>query len=299
MKRLILLTVTLLLCLGLSIPAFAAFETGPCLIADEVMLTRDPATAGEAVTAAVTITNVGEKTARKIRLTVDYDLEAMTLQGLAGSRTLEGELGPGESQTVELTFIPALDTPEGNYKVDLDFQFYDYYAMEYSSKGSFLIPVRQGLEISLTDPQIPESASAGDTLSLSFQVLNLGRSGLQNVRVELEGDGLRPLSVAFMGNLEPGTEGTAPMNVFVSTLPGSNPYGIADGALRLLYEDTAGTEYKEEQTFSLDIQKPVFSAVPEPEDNTANTQWVLAFGMLGAALILVGGYFLLRRKRYA
>ena len=293
-----MLTLTLLLCLGLSIPASAAYETGPSLMPQEVMLTKNPAMAGEAVTAAVTITNVGEKTARKISLTVDYDLEAMTLQGLAGSRTLEDELKPGESRTVELTFTPALDTPEGNYKVDLTFRFYDYYAMEYTSQGSFVIPVCQDLEISLTDPQIPKEASAGDTLALNFQALNLGRSDLKNVRAELEGDGLRPLSVAFMGNLEPGKEGTAPMNVFVSTLSDASPYGTTNGTLRLLYEDAAGTEYQEEQSFSLNIQKPVFSSTPEPEENTAGTQWVLALGVLGTALILVGGYFLLRRKRY-
>lgn len=298
MKRLIMFAVTLALCLGLCLPAFAAFETGPSLMAEEVMLTKNPAMAGEAVTATVTITNVGEKTARKISMTVDYDLKAMTLEGLAGNRTLEGELAPGESQTVELTFTPSLDASEGNYKVDLDFQFFDYYAIEYSSKGSFLIPVCQGLEISLTDPQIPKEVSAGDTLALNFQALNLGRSSLKNVRVELEGEGLRPLSVAFMGNLEPGKEGTAPMNVFVSTLSAANPYGTTNGTLRLLYEDTAGTEYQEEQSFSLNIQKPVFSSTPEPEENTASTQWVLALGVLGAVLILGGGYFLLRRKRY-
>ena len=79
MKRLALLIVTLLLCIGLCIPVSAAYKTGPCLMVEEVMLTKDLATAGEAVTATVTITNVGEKTARKVRMSADYDLEAMPL----------------------------------------------------------------------------------------------------------------------------------------------------------------------------------------------------------------------------
>ena len=57
----------------------------------------------------------------------------------------------------------------------------------------------------MTPPQIAGNVYAGDTLPLDFQVMNLGRSTVYNVRCDIKGEGLLATSTAFIGNLEAGT----------------------------------------------------------------------------------------------
>ena len=83
---------------------------------------------------------------------------------------------------------------------------------------ALLLQVTQPVSLEYDEPDIPQTANAGDTLPLSFSVFNKGRSKLYNVMVKIDAPGLLPEGSAFVGNMEPGTSGTAELYVFVGTL---------------------------------------------------------------------------------
>ena len=111
---------------------------------------------------------------------------------------------------------------------------------------------------------------AGDTLPLDFQVMNLGRSTVYNVRYDIKGEGLLATSTAFIGNLEAGTEGT----------------------ITLTYEDADGKQYTSESTFSTNIQEPQVPVIVKEESKQARQWWTCA-----GIIAIVGGMCIYRYKK--
>ena len=156
----------------------------------------------------------------------------------------------------------------------------------------------------LEQPQAPESVNAGDTLPLDFQVLNMGRSGAYNVRIELDVPGLIPSETAFIGNMEPGTAMQAQMDVFIGTkimsegYEGEDKYGYTSGKIRLIFEDSAGQEFVQETDFNTTINPPVINSQPEQpeeEEETAGQWWISL--IIGAGIIAAVATFLIIKNR--
>ena len=150
----------------------------------------------------------------------------------------------------------------------------------------------------MTPPQIAGNVYAGDTLPLDFQVMNLGRSTVYNVRCDIKGEGLLATSTAFIGNLEAGTEGTAIMNLFISTRDqtegstSTEKYGETEGTITLTYEDADGKQYTSESTFSTNIQEPQVPVIVKEEPKQARQWWTCA-----GIIAIVAGMCIYRYKK--
>jgi hypothetical protein len=142
--------------------------------------------------------------------------------------------------------------------------------------------------------------NAGETIQLSFQVMNLGRSSIYNARVELSAPGLYPVGTGFIGNMEPGTAATTKLDVFVGMKEESEErYGATSGTVTLIYEDASGQEFVQEVEIDTDIKALVISASATDEEEKAETaaasQWWISVA-IGAAVIAVLG-FVFRKQR--
>ena len=129
----------------------------------------------------------------------------------------------------------------------------------------------------MTPPQIAGNVYAGDTLPLDFQVMNLGRSTVYNVRCDIKGEGLLATSTAFIGNLEAGTEGT----------------------ITLTYEDADGKQYTSESTFSTNIQEPQVPVIVKEEPKPAG-QWWISIAIVSAIILLIvfgAGLYQIRKRK--
>lgn len=118
-----------------------------------------------------------------------------------------------------------------------------------------MVTVEQPLDVKLTMPNIDKNVTAGDTIPLTFQVMNLGRSTVYNVRCDVTGDGLSQTKTAFIGNMESGTAGEGETNLFITTLEGKSQYGDTTGTVTLTYEDGFGNEQTQEFSFNTTINK--------------------------------------------
>lgn len=275
------------------------------------------ATAGEPFQVVVTLTNTSkEKAVQNMVISVSCESSDLTLLNDTNTIYVE-KLGKGASIDITLNYQAEKNITDGKYTINLSISYDNTDAVSLSSSGSVTVSVKQPLSVQMTMPQIASSATAGDTLPLSFQVMNLGRSKIYNVRCEISGDGLYPMSTAFIGDMEPGTSGESSMNLFIGsksdntneqtndsdeeTDSGSNDslYGGTEGTVTLIYEDTDGKEYKETQTFYLNIEKPIIqtSNTDDTETQEKASQWWISILIAGGLLAAAGiALFFIKRK---
>lgn len=275
-------------------------ESKPRVLVSKYAVSAAPVQAGEGFTVTVTLKNTSDtQDVQNMLVTVSSDCANLVLKN--DSNTIfVGDLGAGTTKDLELSYSSDLETPPQRYNINLAMEYDDSDAMTMTSAGSVVVEIAQTLNVELSPFYIASDVNAGETIQLSFQVMNLGRGSVYNVRVELDVPGLSPTGTAFIGNMESGTSADATMNVFVGMKEGDDRYGYTDGVVRLVYEDVSGEEYVDETPVSTNVKELVISTTDNTEKEEAQTraiQWWL-FIIAGAVVIvaLVVVICLKRRK---
>lgn len=288
-------------------PAAETPTSSPVVLVSGYTVSPNPVEAGGSCEVTVTLQNTSSRKAvQNMVVTVESPDGNFTLLNDSDTIFL-GSLGAEETTRLSLRYDVGQNTPEGQYTFSLSLSYDDPEAVSLSSSGRFSLQVRQPLEVQLTMPRVAETVYAGDTIPLDFQVLNLGRSRIYNVQCQVAGVGLFPTSSAFVGDMDPGTEGNASLNLFIGTkdmtegYEGAAQYGAATGTVTLSYENEAGEAFTQEYTFNTVIEKPVTSVIREEQEVETAGQWWISVGILGGILaaggIGFGGFCLGKRKR--
>lgn len=285
----------------------------PKLIVSKYGTNPDVIQAGETFAVNVTLENTSEKYDVK-NLTVTYAGDGKSLLSADNTNTQYIEkIKRGESADITFNMQARLDSEPGIQTVTLTVAYEDNKATAFTVTEPLLLQVTQPVSLEFDEPDIPQTANAGDTLPLNLNIFNTGRSKLYNVMVKINAAGLLPEGSAFVGNMDAGTSGTAELYVFVGTLAMSQgeegnvetdneaeKYGYTSGAITINYEDEFGNPYAQEIPFDMQIEPPVISAsAPEEEEEPVDTasQWWVSV-IIGAALIAaVVAVLVVRRKR--
>ncbi len=301
---------------GAAPPATPTAETPrsqPKLIVSHYGTAPDVVKAGETFAVNATIENTSTKYDVK-NITVTYAGDGKSLISADNTNTVYiDKIKRGESADVTFNMQARLDSVPGVQTVTLTIAYEDSKATGFTVTEPLLLQVTQPVSLEYDEPKLPQTANAGDTLPLSFNVFNKGRSKLYNVMVKLEAPGLLPEGSAFVGNMEPGTSGTAELYVFVGTLGMSQneegnmqtdndaeKYGYTNGKITISYEDEFGNPYTQDVEVGMNIEPPVISANADKEEeepvDTVSQWWISV--VIGAALIAaVSAALVVRRKR--
>lgn len=287
-------------------PAEEEPQSQPLLYVERYTVSPATVEAGQEFMVTAHIRNTSEsQSVRNMAIQAAADSDQLTL--LEDSSTTYWErLGADTTRELTLRYRAETAIPVGKYHIQLSMTFDNEDAMTLSASGDLAVTVTQPMRVEGEYPLVADSVSAGDTVSLSFQAVNMGKSAAYNVRFELEAPGLMPGGSAYIGNLEAGTAGAAEMRVFVGAksmnselLEGEEPYGYSSGVMTLIYEDETGNEYREEEHFTTNIQELVIGSgevSAEPEEKGFG-QWWLAVGVVALALAGLGAAVWVRRKR--
>jgi len=289
----------------------------PKVIVSKYTINPSPAVAGQEFTATVTLKNTSDTEAVQ-NMTVTATCSSTNFALESNSSTVYiSSLANGGTTNITLKYKTDLGTAAQQYSIALAISYDSADGTSLTAAGTVPVTVSQPLSVQMDDPQIPAQVNAGDTIPLSFHVMNLGRSAIYNVRCELSAPGLVPSDTAFIGNMNPGTSMQGTMDVFISTKAsgsgsssssssssssGSDAndlYGLTSGKVTLIYDDAAGKEYTKDTEFSTTINQPVAgtsSAAPKAQPKKVGQWWVsiLIGGVIIAGLAAV---LIVRRKK--
>lgn len=266
--------------------------------------------AGEAFTVKLTLRNsLDTKLVRNMLLRVDTGNLQINLDEDSPVLQLEGLDRGGESE-IELHFSSDPSIPAGKYIINFSFSYDSNKTLNLSSSGSVVVEIAQPTNAELVVPRIPGEMTAGETIPLSFQVMNMGRDNLYNVRCVISGVGLFPSNTGYIGTMAPGSSSSTSVELFVGSKTmsddyrGEDKYGETSGTVTLIYEDASGREYTEEQYFRAKINPPAILSDPSEaqvevsaEDRAVQYQWWIVIGGLGLVVLSLASSLIVKRRK--
>ena len=287
------------------VPAETKPQSQPIILVSGSTVSPEVPEAGSEFTLTVQLTNTDERKAvQNMTVTVTSDNPSLYL--VEESNTFYyRNFAAGHTEELALRFKSDLAAVEGKYNVTLAMTYDNQDALTLNSTGTVPVSIVQPIRIELTPPTVEDTVNAGDTLPMSFQVMNLGRGSVYNVRCDVEVPGLIPSGSAFIGNMEAGTSATADINVFVGTLDmsedyeGGERYGYTAGKIVLRYEDKDGQEFTQEFDVGTNINEPIIQTSGEQQEEETKTpsQWWIFVAAGAAVLIAILTIYLVRRRK--
>ena len=260
-------------------------ESAPVILVEKSVVSTGTAKAGEDFDVTVTLKNTSKtKSVQNMVASITVPSADFELKNNSNTIFID-KLGAEKTTDLSLTFHVGKSTVDGNYPIEVALSYDDSKANTLSSAGTFVVTVEQPLNVKLTMPAIAADLTAGDTVPLSFQVMNLGRSTVYNVRCDVTGDGLVQTKTAFVGNLESGSDGEGDSNIFISPMEGENQYGKTTGTVTLTYEDAFGNEHSQEFTFDTSISKKQDDSSKDGSTEKRAMQWWVSIAVISAIIV--------------
>ena len=162
------------------------------------------------------------------------------------------------------------------------------------------VPISQEDRFELGQLQVTDGLTVGSTGSVTLSYVNKGKKAISNLEAVLEGDGLgADVSQQYLGNLNPGTEGSVDFDLMPSAA------GTHHGAIKLTYEDPNGVIKTLTQEFTVEVGEEIIydmpidpNFTPEPV-RTGPPVWVWPVGGAAAVGAAVFGVRLVKKRRAA
>lgn len=278
----------------------------PVVYISKTVLEPKTAQAGDGFTMTVTLKNsISTKYVRNMLVTVDTGNVQIDLDEDSNIFPIEKINRGGEVElTLHFSTEPAI--PSGKYPIHFSFKYDSSKTLNLSSNGSTVVEIQQPANMELVMPRFADSVSVGETVPVSFQVMNMGRSAMYNVRCTVSGYGLVPSNTGYIGTMEAGTSKNTKVELYIIALNAStgnengSQYGNTTGTVTLTYEDETGQEYSQEATFDTTVNRPV---VQLPQNNTEEekaekrvSSWWISVSILGGVILAAVGTILFIQK---
>lgn len=279
----------------------------PVVYISKTVLEPKTAQAGDSFTLTVTLKNsITTKSIRNMLVTVDTGNVLIDLEENSNIFPVEKIERGGEVElTLHFSTEPAI--PSGKYPISFSFKYDSSKTLNLSSNGSTVVEIQQPANMELVMPRFADSVSVGETVPVSFQVMNMGRSSMYNVRCVVSGFGLVPSNTGYIGTMEAGSSKTTKVELYIIALNASfgnengQQYGGTTGTVTLIYEDETGQEYSQEATFETTVTRPV---VQLPQNNTEEekaeqrvSSWWVSVSILGGVILAAVGTILFIRSK--
>lgn len=279
------------------IPGEEAPRPAPKILVSSYMVSPSPAKAGGDFVVTATLLNTNEsQSINNVKITASA--ESTSLLPAADTTSFYFKsIKSGESVEIKLKMKVAHDAKPEPQTITLNIEYEGYKAAALTATEQLIVPISQPIRLEYDEPTVPGEVNAGDTVSVSMNVMNKGLGTVHNVSVSMDAPSLVPDKTAFIGNIESGTAKKGDLYVFVSTLDGDKKYGRTSGAVTLTYEDEFGEAFTEEFPFETTINPPVIMNPeeddPEEEEPKNQSQWwisIIVAGGIIVAIILLSRY---------
>ena len=283
MKKIIVSIMCFILVFGFSLCAFAEEKTEdnstPRLMVTDYKI--DGITPGKKSQFAITVKNTSDnKAVRNILFTLS-DGEKELVPDSMGTVFIDS-ITAGNTYIWKTNLTAIHSAREGRHELTFSAEYEDKNGTPYSANASIFADVKQAVNLDFSNAVLPKKAVQGETVSLSINLMNTGKSEISNVKVDCEIDGLTSGGTAFAGIIPVGESRQCSINLNVS----KEQLGDVKGKIIFSYEDSFGKKYTKEQEVSTVIEEKVEEEKLETKtEEKKNPQWWLF--LLGG--ILLGG----------
>ena len=210
----------------------------PVLVVTACDLSKTTLQVGDTLQVNLTADNLGRRTANNIRATiVSDDANIVLLNDFSAQYERALASGDSTSFSFELQVLPLAMGGMHTMTIQLSYEGPDNSG--YTENAVFRCMVEQKAALEYDVVKLPESATSGDSFSIPVSAYNPGTATVYNVRFTLHVDGLIA-ATAYLGNLAPEESADKMMEVFATTLSGTEKYGQTYGMCELRYEDAMG-----------------------------------------------------------
>lgn len=212
----------------------------------------------------------------------------------------------GETE-LTIRFKTDSSLPAGKYPINFSFSYDSSKTLNLSSSGTALVEIRQPANMELVMPRFADSVTVGETIPVNFQVMNMGRDPMYNVRCVVSGFGFAPSNTGYIGTMNAGTSASTKIDLYIIALNASkgnengSQYGSTVGTVTLIYENENGEEFQQETTFETVVNRPIVQLQQtdntEDEEQKAASQWWVSVLILGGVILAAALGIILVRKR--
>ena len=166
----------------------------------------------------------------------------------------------------------------------------------YSTQQTVAINIEQETKFEISRLDYMEAVTAGEEAYITAYLINKGKTAVNNVTAEIQCDMIDGPQTTFVGNVQPGTEGTADVYFYV------NEMGVANGKLIITYEDSKGRTETLEKDFSFEVMEPYVWDEPvftEPVIVEKNNTPVIIIAVAAVAVVAGVTALVIVKKRKA
>lgn len=267
----------------------------------------EKAMAGEEFTLTVTLKN--SLTTKFVRnMLVKVDTGNLHINLLEDSDIFQIDKIPAGGEA-ELTVHFGTDSslPAGKYPLNFTFNYDSSKTLNLSSSSTTLVEIQQPANMELVMPRFADSVTVGETIPVTFQVMNMGRDPMYNVRCVVSGFGFAPSNTGYIGTMGAGTSATTKIELYIIALNASkgnengSQYGDTVGTVTLIYENENGEAFQQETTFETTVNRPIVQLQQtdnaEEEKQKAASQWWVSVLILGGVILAAVIGIILVKKR--
>ena len=207
-----------------------------------------------------------------------------------------GSLGPGERREVSLpvTVLPKAAVTPHVIQISISFTALD---SAVAQEETYTLAVTQEMRLEHGGLRMADSAVAGDSVTLSLPLMNMGRADVMNVLCTLNLPGIAERQAVLVGTIGPGETKQAQMTV---TVP-RTARGEFAGSLTVEAQDGSGNPVSLSLPVGLTAEAPAVSAALDSSvEQETEKPPLLLYGLGGGCgllfLVLMLQGLLLRRK---
>ena len=260
----------------------------------------------ESVTADLTVGEEGE-----VQVTLTNPCAATNIENLEMKISdAAGQILPREAETLRVSCLPVGESVTVTYpvtvlekaavaphalKVDLAWTALDQAA---TRTENFTVPVRQEIRLEQGGLNMAPSVIAGDSVTLTLPVMNMGKADLVNVLATVSLPGITDRQSILVGTIPPGE--TKQAQLILS--PAKDVTGDFSGDLTVECTDQDGNPASFQVPVNLKVEKPVKTEAVSAAGEQPRTEkpsgltWGLGGGCGLLFLLLLAQGILLRRK---
>lgn len=295
MKKILLLLFTFILCFSIGTSAYAAEiennntevstienASQPRLMVTSYKIENDDLSPNDNSNVEITIKNFSKtKEVNNIKLSLVEEKGDIKADGMPTKYV--DKIKAGGTYTWKLKLTASKTAEIGEHAVNVTMEYEDSNFTPYSASDTIRINVKQSVGLDYDGAILPNKVIQDDTITLTLNFMNTGKSLIRNCKAEFEIDGLQSGGCLFTGEIPTGESKSGTSNLRVD----SSMLGDIAGKITISYEDEFGESYSKVVDVSSKIEKKVVKSAEdeEKEKEKPNKLWWL-FTLIGLA---VGG----------